>query len=195
MNLVYETNNTLYHHGVKGMRWGKRKARYITARQGIKKAKAAGEEAWRKTTTEQGGKLFGKSKSIAVYKNPVAKMQGRKAANEAYRKAAKESIQDSKAYNKQARAERKTNKSDDYVRAKSLKKKKISELSNAELKELNNRMQLESQYKNLKRQTISTGEKFIKDVAVEASKEIAKEYTKKYAKKGIELVGMTLGKK
>lgn len=25
MNLVYETSNTLYHHGVKGMRWGHRK--------------------------------------------------------------------------------------------------------------------------------------------------------------------------
>ena len=93
------------------------------------------------------------------------------------------------------RSKKSSNQSEDYVRAKKLKKKKLSQLSNAELKELNNRMQLESQYKNLKRQNISAGQKFVKDVAYESGKQLAAEYTKKYAKKGIELVGMTLGKK
>lgn len=115
-------NNTLYHYGVLGMRWGRRK----------------------------GSASSGSTKS---------------------------------------------SKSEDHVRAKALKKKKLSQLSNAELKELNNRMQLESQYKNLKRQNISAGQKFVKDVAYESGKQLAAEYTKKYAKKGIELVGMTLGKK
>lgn len=119
-------NNTLYHYGVLGMKWGRRKSRTSSSGTGSK---------------------------------------------------------------------RRSNKSDDYVRAKTLKKKKLSQLSNAELKELNNRMQLESQYKNLKKQNISTGRKFVQDVAYESGKQIAAEYTKKYAKKGIELVGMTLGKK
>lgn len=79
-------------------------------------------------------------------------------------------------------------KSEDHVRAQSLKKKKLSEMSNAELRELNNRMQLESQYKNLKRQNVSAGQKFIKDVMYESSKNIASEYTKKYAKEGIAYV-------
>ena len=86
-------------------------------------------------------------------------------------------------------------KSDEYVRAKALKKKKLSQLSNAELKELNNRMQLESQYKNLKKQNVSAGRKFVQDVAYESGKQIAAEYTKKYAKEGIKLVGMALSKK
>lgn len=82
-------------------------------------------------------------------------------------------------------AGKKRRKSDDHIRSRELKKKKLSELSNAELKELNNRMQLESQYKNLKRQNISTGQKFVKDVGYETSKNIASEYAKKYAKAGI----------
>ena len=83
-------------------------------------------------------------------------------------------------------------KSDDHIRAKALKKKHISEMSNAELKELNNRMQLESQYRNLKRQNVSTGRKFVQDVAYETVKNTAAEYTKKYAKKGTAYVGTAM---
>lgn len=75
--------------------------------------------------------------------------------------------------------------SDDYVRAKTLKKKRLSQLSNAELRDLNNRMQLENQYKSLKKQRVSAGRKFVQDVAYEAAKNTASEYAKKYAKKGI----------
>lgn len=79
--------------------------------------------------------------------------------------------------------------SEDYERAKTLKKKSVKQLSNAELRELNNRMQLESQYRNLKKQNVSAGKKFVQDVAYEAAKGTASEYTKKYAKKGLSYVG------
>lgn len=95
-----------------------------------------------------------------------------------------------RAKRKEARLQNKNRgKSEDHLRAASLKKKKLNQLSNAELRELNNRMQLESQYKNLKRQNVNAGQKFVKDVAYETSKQIASEYTKKYAKKGIRYVG------
>lgn len=81
---------------------------------------------------------------------------------------------------------RKPKKSEDYIRVKSLKKKRLSQLSNTELRELNNRMQLEQQYKSLKKQQISSGRKFINDVAYETAKNTVSEYTRKYAKKGIE---------
>lgn len=77
-------------------------------------------------------------------------------------------------------------KSEDYVRAKALKKKKVSQLSNSELKELNNRMQLESQYKNLKKQNISMGQKFVTDVIYETAKNTVSSYAQRYAKQGIE---------
>ena len=84
------------------------------------------------------------------------------------------------------------NESEDHARAKALKKKHVSEMSNAELKELNNRMQLENQYRNLKRQNVSTGRKFVQDVAYETAKNTTAEYAKKYAKKGAEYVGTAL---
>lgn len=83
---------------------------------------------------------------------------------------------------------KKTSDSEDYTRAKALKKKKLRQLSNAELKELNNRMQLESQYRNLKKQNVSAGKKFVQDVAYETAKNTAADYAKKYAKKGISAV-------
>ena len=85
-------------------------------------------------------------------------------------------------------------KSEEHLRVKALKKKKLSQLSNAEIRELNNRMQLESQYKNLKRQK-NVGMKFVQEVGYEAAKNIAAEYTKKYAKKGIAYVITKLAEK
>lgn len=76
--------------------------------------------------------------------------------------------------------------SEDYRRVKELRKKPLHALSNAELKDLNNRLQLESQYKNLKKQHIGLGQKFVQDVAYKTAKNTASEYAKKYAKKGIE---------
>lgn len=75
--------------------------------------------------------------------------------------------------------------SEDYERAKTLKKKSVKQLSNAELRELNNRMQLESQYRNLKKQNITAGQKFVNDVVHETVKSTMSEYVKKYAKKGL----------
>lgn len=77
-------------------------------------------------------------------------------------------------------------KSEDYTRAKNLKKKKLSELSNVELKELNNRMQLESQYKNLKKQNINIGRKFVTDLVYDTAKNTASSYASKYARQGID---------
>ena len=89
---------------------------------------------------------------------------------------------------------RRSSKSEDYVRAKALKKKKLSQLSNSELKELNNRMQLEQNYRNLKKQRVSAGQKFVKDVAYETAKNTASEYAKKYAKEGIAFMAASMKK-
>lgn len=51
--------------------------------------------------------------------------------------------------------------SEDAATAKALKKKKLDELSNAELKKLNERKNLEQQYKNLNPGVIKKGLKFV----------------------------------
>ena len=55
--------------------------------------------------------------------------------------------------------------SEDAATAKALKKKKLDELSNAELKKLNERKNLEQQYKNLNPSTIKKGAKAVGSAA------------------------------
>lgn len=75
--------------------------------------------------------------------------------------------------------------SEDHIRAKSLKKKKLRQLSNDELRDLNTRMQLETQYKDLKKKNISSGRKFANEVLRESAKKTASSYISAGMKKGI----------
>lgn len=63
---------------------------------------------------------------------------------------------------------RKTNRqpSSDHVEAKALKKKKLSELSNAELRKLNDRMNLEQNYSKLNPSVIKKGAKMVATAAI-----------------------------
>lgn len=58
------------------------------------------------------------------------------------------------------------NISDDYKNTRSLKKKKVGELSNSELRKLIERMQLEQNYKRLNPSTIQKGMLFVGSAAV-----------------------------
>ena len=60
-----------------------------------------------------------------------------------------------------------------------LKKKKIRDMSNAELRVLNERMQLERTYKDLKRQDMSVGKQVARDILVSAGKQTASTYAVK----------------
>lgn len=99
-------NNELYHHGVKGQKWGVRRyqrkdgtytnaGRKRLARQAGRKA---AEESWANSKATMDGKKLG---------------SGRKAMNAsaaARRKAESESLRSTRAHNKQARAEKKETK-------------------------------------------------------------------------------------
>lgn len=79
-----------------------------------------------------------------------------------------------------------SNPSKDHIRKVQLKKKKISEMSNEELREVSNRLQLEKQYKDLTRRDVTPGKKFVMDILATTAKTTATAYATKYAAKGVE---------
>lgn len=60
-----------------------------------------------------------------------------------------------------------------------LKKKKLSEMSNAELKTLNERLQLERSYKELTKSQRSAGKKFVMEIVTSAAKQMVTSYIQK----------------
>ena len=78
--------------------------------------------------------------------------------------------------------------SDDAKSAAEIKTKRLYQMSNTELKKLNERTRLEKEYKNLNEQKKMAGEKFVSNLLKESSKELAKEYTKKAMRRGMTYV-------
>jgi hypothetical protein len=76
--------------------------------------------------------------------------------------------------------------SDDAKTAAEIKTKNVKQMSNSELKKLNERIRLEREYSNLTTRQKSAGEKFVSDIARETAKDTVKSYTTKYAKQGID---------
>lgn len=175
MEYIYTPNNELYHHGVKGMRWGVR--RYQNADGSLtpagKKHRASTEE----------GKLKEREKHIKAKereKAKRAKLDAKKAELDAREKAL-----------------RKSGKTDQ--KQTETKPKSISEMSNKELQEHTTRMTLEKNYydaqKNLasampqKQQSMGRkyAEKFLNDAVVPALSNSAKAYLENFMKKKLGL--------
>jgi DNA-binding transcriptional MerR regulator len=77
--------------------------------------------------------------------------------------------------------------SDDHLEIrKILKEKRLNELSNAEIKQLTTRLQLEKQYRDLTKTEMSPGKKFVTEILGNAAKETAKTYVSKYMNKAVE---------
>jgi hypothetical protein len=74
----------------------------------------------------------------------------------------------------------------DHTTKLELKKKKLSSMSNAEIKMLNERLQLERQYKDLTKKDVSAGRRFITDLLTNTAKQTASTYASKYAIEGVE---------
>lgn len=68
--------------------------------------------------------------------------------------------------------------SEDHKQAQALKGKKLYEMSNKELETLTRRMQLEQNYKNLNKQSVSKGRQIVASVLTEIGKETFKSFAK-----------------
>ena len=76
--------------------------------------------------------------------------------------------------------------SDDHRERTRIKSKRIEEMSNAELKKVNERLQLERKYKELATDDLSRGQKFIHDLLLNSAKQTAQQQTSKYMTKAAE---------
>lgn len=77
--------------------------------------------------------------------------------------------------------------SEDAISAAKTKTKSVKQMSNAELRKLNERIRLEQEYKNLNKQRTSAGQKAVNEILVGAAKDTAKSYVSKYMKQGIDI--------
>ena len=83
-----------------------------------------------------------------------------------------------------ARIDKKANKkgwSEDAREAAKIKTKSLKQMSNNDLRKLNERKRLENEYKNLNKRQKNAGQKFVSEVG----RELAKDYAKQGAKKAI----------
>ena len=73
---------------------------------------------------------------------------------------------------------------DDYKKARTAKS--MATMSNKELRDVIERINLEKQYNQVTQKEKSAGEKFVTDVLLNASKQVATQYTATYMKKGVD---------
>lgn len=130
-------DNELYHHGVKGQKWGVR--RYQNADGTLT---AAG----RKRQERANAKEF--ERRIKESDPSVVKVKSKKNANGDY---------DVVLYKK---VDKTHNWSDDAKTAHDIKRKNVKQMSNAELKKLNERTRLEQEYSRLNPNTVQKGWKY-----------------------------------
>jgi hypothetical protein len=79
-----------------------------------------------------------------------------------------------------------TSTNEDHEIKSLIKTKKISEMSNQEIKKINERIQLEKQLKDLTKKSVSPGRKFVEEILTNAAKEVASNYVKKQISKVIQ---------
>lgn len=68
------------------------------------------------------------------------------------------------------------------------KPKSVKSMSNKELRERINRLQMERQYSQLTQREKSVGEKFVKGLLTNAAQQTASKYVSKYMSKGIDVL-------
>lgn len=152
----YRSPEELYHYGILGMRWGHRKNQY-----GVGKRLVRGHAG--------PGIRLNREKRLAMDKKDLEflKNGGHLSIGLTKKRQARYDARDKRYLEKRInRDQAKINKvSNDAKEAKRISKKKLYEMSNDDLRTLNKRKQLESDYKRLNKQKIKKGAAIVGSVA------------------------------
>lgn len=142
--------NELYHHGVKGMKWG------------VRKAQPKSSSSSRSKKTSSTSKT---SNTFSVVNKMTAK----------HKLAKQKKLADKKALEEKREAEVKAN-----AEAEAKKKRTVRDMSDAELRERISRLELEKRYKDLNRSVnpeVHKGRDFVYDVLEKSGKNVATQLT------------------
>lgn len=153
-------NYELYHYGIKGQRWGIRrfqkkngsltsvgKKRYAVADKETGDVVATmPKKGWVKTPSDPN--------NVSYYK---VTRKGSAASDKIPQNATKAQIKNAKKQVNQRLKENTRNWSDDANEASKIKKKGVKEMSNAELRRLNERVRLEQEYSRLNPSAVKKG--------------------------------------
>lgn len=145
---AYNNSNELRHYGVPGMKWGRRGVDSVGRTMFTRKRQLASDKRDLKRINNGGHTSIGftKKRQAAYDKRDKAILEKRISTN-------------------QQKIARKKELSDDAKTVKQLKQKSVKQLSNAELRKVNERSQLEMQYKNLNPSYVNKGTKYLAGAA------------------------------
>lgn len=174
-------SDELYHHGIKGQKWGIRRYQNkdgTLTKAGLRRYGTIENYNKVKSAAERAAKEKENARIRANVEKDIAK------AKKKYGIKTPEEIKADEA----RKAAKKAKTSTDSKSDTEPKKKSINEMTDDEIRQKISRLELENKLKNLTPKTVSKGEKFkklIDDVVVPPLKNTARESLEKYLKKAV----------